>query len=342
MPAPVGVARLREALQRGSVDPVYLFEGPEAFFHEEAFRLLEAAALAPGSAGVNRHILDGDAVDLVELLDLASTYPMGPGRRLILVRRAARLRAESADPLRAYLAGPNPRTCLVFSDLEFDERRAVYKALAALATRIRCEPLRSESEVAAWVRERLRARSYGITEELAEAVGVGLGGAGLARLDAELQKLMSAIGAPRPVEAKDLEVLAGVPKVGSAFEVARAALRGDRGAALRDLRALLEGGEQAPAMLGALAWYVRSALKARAAGDRRLPARDLYPLYGLSPSRADQFRAETGGATAGQLRRALRLCREADREIKGLGSKRPEHALERLVHGLARATRRVR
>lgn len=340
MAPPLRFSQLQKALQRGSIDPVYLLEGSETYFHEEAMRLLEAAVVAPGAAGVNRHVLDGPEADLAELLDLASTYPMGPGRRLILVRRAGRLRAESADPLKSYLASPHARTCLVFSDPEFDERRSVYKALAAGATRVQCAPLRDDHETASWVRERLRARSYGITEELAEAIAVGLAGAGLARLDAELEKLMSAIGAPRPVEAKDLEVLAGVPRVGSAFQVALFALQGDRGAAIRDLRALLEAGEQPPAMLGALSWYVRSALKAKAASDRRLPARDLFPLYGLSPSRLDQFRGEIGRATTAQLRRALRLCKEADREIKGFGSRRPAHALERLVHGIARATRR--
>jgi DNA polymerase-3 subunit delta len=342
MPATLRFPQFQAALQRGVIEPVYLLAGEETFFHEEAVRLLGEAVTTPGSAGVNRHVLDGEEVDLVELLDLASTYPMGPGHRFIVVRRAGRLRADSADDLKGYLARPNPKTCLVFSDPEFDERRTVYKALAAKVTRVACDPLRDESQVAAWVRGRLRARSYGIADELAEAIAVGLLGAGLARLDAELEKLMSAIGAPRPVAPEDLEILAGVPRVGSAFQVALRALQGDRGAAIRDLRALLESGEQPPAMLGAIAWYVRTALKAKAAATRRIPARDLHPLYGLNPSRIDQIRSEIGPATTGRLRRALILCREADREIKGFGSKRPVHALERLVHGIARIPDKAR
>jgi DNA polymerase-3 subunit delta len=336
------VPQLQAALRRGSIDPVYLLTGEETFFHEEAVRLLGEAATAPGSAGVNRHVLDGEEADLAELLDLASTYPMGPGRRFIVVRRAGRLRAESADGLKSYLARPNPRTCMVFSDPAFDERRTVYKALAAAATRVLCDPLKDESQLAPWVRERLRARSYGIADELAEAIAVGLQGAGLARLDAELEKLMSAVGAPRPIAPEDLEILAGVPRVGSAFQVALRALQGDRGTAIRDLRALLESGEQPPAMLGAIAWYVRTALKAKAAAARRIPARDLYPLYGLNPSRIDQIRSEIGPASTGRLRRALSLCLRADREIKGFGSKRPAHTLERLVHGIARSAGKAR
>jgi DNA polymerase-3 subunit delta len=330
-------AQLQQALVRGQIDPVYLFEGPESFFHEEGIRLLERAALPPDAGGINRHVVDGREADLQELLDLAATYPMGAGRRLILVRRASGLKAESVDPLKAYLERPSASTCLIFSDTEFDARRSVYKALAAAATRVDCAPLRDVAQVAAWVRDRLKARSFGLSPELAEAIAVGLSGAGLARIDSEMEKLMAAIGAPRPVEPGDLGILADVPRVGSAFQVALLALRGDRGPALRSVRDLLQSGEEPPMMLGAIAWYLRAALKARAASDRRVPPRDLQALYGLNPGRVDQIRGEIGKVSALQLRRALRLCLRADREIKGGGAKNPAHAFERLVHGIARS-----
>jgi len=337
MGTPLRMAQLQQAVRRGAIDPVYLFEGPETYFHDEGLRLLERAVVAPGSAGVNRHVLDGREADLSEILDLARTYPMGPGGRLILVRHAGSLRSDGALPLTLYLSSPNPRSCLAFSDEAFDARRALYKALASGATRVECAPLKGEAQVSAFIAARLKARSYGISGELAEAIAVGLAGAGLARLDAELEKLMSAIGAPRPVEAKDLEILAEVPRVGSAFQAALLALKGERGEAIRSLRTLLNAGEEPPMMLGAIAWYLRTALKARAAEMRRVPPRDLQPLYGLNPARADQFRAEIGRVTAAQLRRALHLCRAADRDIKGFSSRRPGHVFERLVHGIARA-----
>ena len=51
----------------------------------------------------------------------------------------------------------------------------------------------------------------------------------------------------------------------------------------------------------------------------------------------EQLRGEIGKVSAPQLRRALRLCLRADREIKGAGAKNPAHAFERLVHGIARS-----
>jgi DNA polymerase-3 subunit delta len=327
---------LRQALQRGRVEPVYLLTGEETWFHDEAIRLLEEAVVPPEAAIVNRQAVRGPEIDLVALVDLAMTFPMGPGRRLVVVRQADALRPDGLEELKAYLEAPNPRTCLVFSDEGFDERRALFRALQAGAVRVDCLPIADPQTLATWARDRLRARGYGLSPELAEAIGTGLLGAGLQRLDAELQKLMSAVGAPRPIAADDLEILADVPRIADAFQAARATLGGRRGEAIRAIRALLEEGQEAPMLLGALAWSVRTALKTRAALERRTPPRDLQADYGLHPGRIDSFRGEAA-LPLRALRRAVALCLEADREIKGGGARDPLHAFERLVHGVARA-----
>src|SRR5262245_44264112 len=278
MPRALPFARLRQEIVRGVMQPVYVLDGPEAWFHDESLRILEAAAEV---AAVNRHALRGAETGLHEVLDLASTYPMGPGKRLVVVRGAGGLDPAGIEALQEYLARPNPRALLIFSDDEFDHRRTLWRALEAGAVVVRCDPVQGEAALTAFVRERLRERGYGLVPELAEAIALGLQGAGLQRIAAECDKLMSAAGAPRPIEAADLAVLADVPRVADAFEVAALALRGERGAAIRGARTLLEAGEQPPAILGAISWYVRTALKARAAIDRRAAPRDVQAMYAL-------------------------------------------------------------
>ncbi|MGH9750839.1 MAG: DNA polymerase III subunit delta [Candidatus Polarisedimenticolia bacterium] len=341
MPAALSFARFEESLRRGEPGPVYLLEGAEPFFHDEGVRLLETAVFgAAGSGGMNRDLLRGDEVDLAVVLERADTYPMGGGRRLVLVRGANGLRLQDPAPLAAYLARPNPRTCLVFSDPEFDRRRILYRTLLGGATRVDCGPLEGGAP-AAWVRARLQRSGYGMPPELAEAVAVSLGGAGLARIDAELSKLMSAIGTPRGVTVADLGILAEVPRVEDAFRVAAQIVRGERGEAVAAVRALLREGEEPLRLLGAFAWYFRNLLRALAASGRRLPPRETTVLYGMDPGRMARFRAEAGTASAAVLREALRLCLQMDGELKGLGSRDPAHAFERLIHRVARRAGRA-
>src|SRR6266487_6776376 len=144
MPVSLSFARFQESLKAGQVAPAYLFEGEEAYFHDEGIRLLEKTAVPEGSLAMNRDVVRGDEGSLARLLDLAQTYPMGSGRRLIVVRDADALRADDPGPLRAYLRAPNPRTCLAFTDVKFDRRRALYRVLADQATRVDCGPLDEE------------------------------------------------------------------------------------------------------------------------------------------------------------------------------------------------------
>ena len=338
MAAALTFPQFEQQVRRGVVAPVYLFEGEESYFHEEGPRLLAAAVLPEGAGAMDRDALQGDETTPAAILDLADTYPMGGGRRLILVRSADRLRLDEPEPLKAYLARPNPKTCLVFSDTAFDRRRSLYRALERAAARVECRPL-DEAALAAWVRERLRGRGYALSADLAEAVAAGLAGAGLARVDAEMAKLCSAIGAPRPVEPVDLKVLADVPRMEDAFRLAALTVRGDRGEAIAAVRALLRGGEEPVRLLGALSWYFRTALKALAADRRRLPPREISALYGLDPGRIARFRGEVGRATAEDLREALGWCLKMDGELKGLGARDPAHAFERLIHRVGRRVR---
>jgi DNA polymerase-3 subunit delta len=332
---PLTWSQFRQGLKRGGIEPVYLLAGEEEFFHEEAMRLLQAACLGPDDGGMNRDRLRGDETDVAAILDLASTYPMGGATRLIIVRGADALRLDDPKPLAAYLAAPNPRTCLVFSDPQFDRRRSLFRVLQENAAVILCDPL-DEPRLAAWVRERLAEDGYGLESALAEAIATALSAAGLARVDAELAKLRSAIGAPRPVRAADLSILADAPRLEDAFRMAAAVARGSRGEALPAARDLLRAGEEPLQLLGALSWYFRNALRARLAQARRLPPREVTALYGLDPGRVDRFRRDIGAATAASLRRALGLCLQADRELKGMGAKDPAHALERLIHRAGR------
>jgi len=331
MAASLSFPRFVELLKGGSVAAAYLLEGEETYFHDEGIRLLEGAIVEVGALAMNRDAVRGGEVSLGAILDLARTYPMGPGRRLIVVRDADDLRAESLDPLMEYLQAPNPRACVVFSDIGFDRRRSLYKVLADHAARVDCGPL-DEARTAVFVRERLRSRGFGIGPDLAAAIASGLSGAGLARVAAEIEKLMSALGSPRPVEAADLEILADVPRVQDSFRLAAHAARGERGEALGILRALIGQGEDPIKILGGLSWYFRNALRARVADGRRLPPRETTVLYNIDRGRIERFSREVGGARASDLRSALAFCLRVDRELKGMGAKDPANALERLVH----------
>ena len=317
MSAPLTFVQFRESLQRGVVAPAYLFEGEEEYFHEAGIRSLEESVLPREALSIDRESLRGAETSLAAILDHAATYPMGGGRRLIVVRQADALRHVARGGMRR------------------ERYRQQLGLILEHAARVDCRPL-DEARTAAWIRDRLRGRGFGISADLASAVAEGLAGAGLGRVEAELEKLMTSLGGPRPVEAADLSLLADVPRVEDAFRLAAHAARGETGEALGIARALLDSGEDAIKLLGGLSWYFRNALRAQVAGARRLAPREATQVYGIDRGRIERFAREIGGARIDDLRDALRLCLKMDRELKGQGAKDPANAVERLVHGVGR------
>ncbi len=335
MPGLVKFAQFLKEVSAGTVASVYLFDGEEAYFHEKAIRALGQAVVPEGVPELDREVLQGDEASLQEIVELASTYPMGSERRLIIVRAAGKLGPESIEVLKDYLSRPNPTTCLVFSDLRFDRRKTLYRELLKRATRVDCASI-DDARATGWVRERLQERGFSIGADLAEAIVAGLAGDGLARMEAELEKLMSAVGEPRSIRAEDLSLLANVPRVGDAFLLARQILGGDRAAAVASLRTLLAAGEEPLMLLGGVSWYVRSAIKARAVRDGRVSPREMGDRYGIDAGRVERFSREVGQVRQEDLTAALRLCLAADSELKGRGARNPANAFERLIHRIGR------
>ncbi|HET6277967.1 MAG TPA: DNA polymerase III subunit delta [Candidatus Polarisedimenticolia bacterium] len=338
MGATSSLAQLTKSLNSGRIEPVYLFEGEEDFLHEEGIRRIDEAVFGGGDPGFDRDLLRGDEATLAEILDRASTYAMGGGRRLIVVRAAGRLPVDDAAGLKAYLANPNPKTCLVFSDPKLDRRKVLYRTLQTGAARVDCSPY-DERRTTQWVREKLQARGFSISSELAETITAGLISDGLGRLNAELDKLIGSFASPREIEPDDLALLVNVPRTGDAFLLAQQILSGDRARAVTSLRALLAAGEEPVMLLGGMSWYFRNALKACVVRERRVNPHAAGERYGIDAWRAERFHREVGRVGSRSLRHAMRLCLVADREIKGGGSRDPAHAFERLIHRLGREPR---
>ena len=72
MPASLSFARFREALKAGQVAPVYLFEGEEAYFHDEGIRLLEQATVSGDALSMDRDAVRGGDISLGALLGVAA------------------------------------------------------------------------------------------------------------------------------------------------------------------------------------------------------------------------------------------------------------------------------
>jgi DNA polymerase-3 subunit delta len=312
---------------------VFAIVGPDTFLAEESLeRLLEAAIGSERQESLQ--LLRGEETSWPRVLDAARARSLFATRRAVVVRGAEGLKGAE-DDLRAYLADPTPGVALILMAVKPDKRRTAWKTLLSKVEVVSAEPLkgpRLRGRVADEVkRRRLQIEPQGL-EEIVERVGQDL-----RRLMGELDKL-EAFGAGQKLSAEDVAAVLG-RGFARPFYLLGDALSERRTADVLALaQELMEDGEDAVKILGAMHRSVRQLRAVRALQAQRASREEMAARIGLPPNMAFKLPSIAEAArrwTEAELEGATAALGRADRRVK-TGSA----ASVALVEAVAEACRR--
>jgi DNA polymerase-3 subunit delta len=316
-----------KAADAGTAPPVTLLHGAEPFLFDDAVARL-SRAMFPGQTELSlvREILDARAAGADGIVRAALMLPWLGDRRLVVARGVDGLAAKSADSLGAYVKAPNPSTVLVLvADASLEPSHWLLRAVPAAA--VVFAPALTGRVLAGWLRSHAQARGYALDEDAA-AMLVELSGDDLAQLVGEVEKAALAGGPDnRRVTVGEVRAVVGEYRLRHVFDLTRALVARDTGAALVLLESLLNGGEEPLAVLGMLTrearaiWQAAGALRAGRAPDEI--ARGLR----RPPAAATALLERARGLTPGTAARQLARCWEVERRLKLGGAARPELSL---------------
>lgn len=318
-----------KAVERGESPALALLHGDDGQLLDDALDTVTRALFPdPGLAAWGREIFDGLEHGVDEIVRSAMTLPFGGGRRLVAVRRAQGLSAKGTESLTAYVASPNPATCLVLLADESlrasRDRRADHWLLGVVpAAAIVTLPDRGPREVAGWLRQRAALEGLTVTDEAARLL-VELTGEDTATLLGEVRKAALAGGPDnRNVGVRDVGAIVGEHRLSEIFDLPRAVEKRDVASALRTLDRLLAT-EDALLLLAVLVRDVRTTWMAVAARRRGRSVDEIARMLRL-PSRVIET-LTTRGRSDAQLARQIRRCWETERRLKSSGEPRAEMA----------------
>lgn len=162
--------------------PVYALVGEDAFLQLQKLLSL-LSGLPPDTQRID---VDGERVELAELLDELRSFSMFSGCKVVVVRNAEALITRHRESLETYVNHPSTSSVLVLRVPVLPARERISKAIAKVGRIEDCSPPR---DVARWASEQaVKAHKLTITPAaarlLAELVGADLG-----RIDNELAKL---------------------------------------------------------------------------------------------------------------------------------------------------------
>ncbi|MFI5183511.1 MAG: DNA polymerase III subunit delta [Vicinamibacteria bacterium] len=292
--------------------------GFDSYRAEEALEAIleESLGAARGDAV---QVFRGDETTWGRILDSARTSSLFSERRAVVVRSAEAIKGDPED-LGAYLDDPNPDVTLIFLAAKPDGRKAAWKRLTEKAKVTKVEPLKGRS-LRAYVAQELRRRDLVLGEEgqgeLLERVGQDL-----RRLMGEIEKLAAFADGKEPLTAETVSAVLGrglappLYRVGDALSARRSA----EVIALAD--SLMDEGESAILILGALFRALRQVRGARALGASRGRRQDLAARLRIPPFKVDDVLASARLWPEKDLRRAMTAFGRADRLLKTGGEPR--------------------
>ncbi|GLW53163.1 DNA polymerase III subunit delta [Kitasatospora phosalacinea] len=256
-------------------------------------------------------------------------------RKVIVVRAAQDLSADSVKELKAYLESPAEEVITVLVHAGGAKGKGLLDAAKKAGAReVACAKLTKASEKLAFIRNEFRTLGRAATPEACQTLLDALG-SDLRELSAACSQLTADVEGP--IDETAVATYYSGRAEATGFEVADLAVTGRAAEALERLRWALAVGQPPTGITYALASGVRSIGRLASAG-RNLRPGDLARELGMPPWKVDRVRQQMRGWTGDGVAAALTAVAEADAAVKG-GSDDPAYALERAVVSVARASR---
>ncbi|MGZ8566224.1 MAG: DNA polymerase III subunit delta [Actinomycetota bacterium] len=250
--------------------PVFLLWGEDAFLlRETALQLL---------SGVHPDEVDAGAWQGGELQDLATPSLFGE-RRALLVSDCRNLPKEALADLAAFLAMPDPDAPLILSCTVAERGKvpAALQKLVAPVGEVRQVQVQRK-ELDGWIVQRAKASNVELTGPAARAL-VETVGEDLGQLAASIEQLGGAFPGQRIGPREVHGQFRGLGEQRT-WDLCDKAFGKDLPGAIRALRSMEEGGDEALMVLGGISSRLRDLIRVRSLPDR-LPPAELAKRAGL-------------------------------------------------------------
>jgi DNA polymerase III subunit delta len=260
-------------LTKSKAGPSLLLLGKDVYLRDVFRERVIETSIDPAARGWAVSRFSADEGELGQALAQARTVPMLARRQVVVVTQVEALEkmaeerreAETQD-LTDYLSDPAPFTVLILEAGELDQRTKLAKLLLEKALVVAAElpedPHERARTAAMLAGQMARERNSAIEEEAADELA-DLCNCDLGAIRSEIEKLATYAGAGQPIRREDVEALVVSEKKYSVWELAEVLATRQRARAFHFLANVLQQGEAAPALIGAMAWMYRKLIEAQ-------------------------------------------------------------------------------
>lgn len=234
-------------IDKGELNSLYLFWGPETYFHDISLTSLEKKVIPDSTAkSFNYHLFYANDSSINEIIATCISFPMMSDKKLVVVKHFDKMTIGDKDAFIKYIQNPQESTVLVLTAETWGKTK-LHSEYKKNAISVKCKAL-YDKEVYQWVKFKFAEKNITADEEamsfLIENVGFNI-----LRLNVEIEKLSNLVAQDKVLSKDIVEEITGFSKDVNIFNLQHELGQRDLKNALQLGLKLLEQGETLASML---------------------------------------------------------------------------------------------
>jgi DNA polymerase-3 subunit delta len=305
---------LTQSLKQGKIEPIYFLFGPEAYLRDETARAIAGEALRNTLLReFNESSFNLLTDDVGSAVAIAEQLPMMSDRRVVHIRNFGKLREADEEVLVKYLARPVESTVLIFAADDLDKRKKLAKSLMAGAA-FEFQPLKP-NDLQTWIKSYLKKLKVEIEPRAGHRI-MEIVRSDLHTVTNELNKLAAASLPSGRITTEMVDALISRSREHMNWELSDHLVSGNRTAALKTVRDLLDDGVEPVLLIGLIAGtYRRMALANSLLTQGAAPAK-IFSEVRMPPFKQGAYLSMLRQIDSGAMAQRIQRIAQADLAIK--------------------------
>lgn len=305
---------LTQSLKQGTIEPVYFLFGPETYLRDEAARAIADEALRGTLLReFNESSFNLLSDDVRSAVAIAEQLPMMSDRRVVRIRNFGKIRDADEEVLLNYLNRPVETSVVVFVTEDIDKRKKLAKSLMAGAA-FEFQPLKM-NELQTWLRSHLRKLKTEIEPQAQQRI-LEMVTSDLRTLTNELNKLAAAALPSGRITVELVDELISRSREHLNWELSDHMVAGNRKAALKTLRDLLDDGVEPVMLVGLIAGTYRRMALAKELLSQGVPPARIFGEVRMPPFKQGAYLSMLHRSDSNAVTQKVKRIAETDLNIK--------------------------
>jgi DNA polymerase-3 subunit delta len=270
-----------EQIKKGKLQPLYYFFGEDSYNLSVGLKSIVEAFQPHLISDFDKETFYGENTTIKEILDVASTFPFGSGKKLIIVKEAEKIKDKK--PLRDYAASPAEFTVIAFfhNGSITNLNTEPFKTLDTNNFLFEAKELKGKNLIN-WLISIAGEKGKNLPEENAQVM-VDIVGENRTLLEEQLEKICIYINNKKEISIESIQQVSSELKQFNIFDLQNAIGIKDKPKALAVAYNLLENGADPVFIVAMLTRYFIALAKISELGAKQTPDAVAAKTIGVHP-----------------------------------------------------------